>query len=107
MLWKKIKLNKKAFTLIEMLIVVVMIWIIMGWILSISVWELNYFKYKLIWQIVNNDNVYIKWTNNILKICNIQLTGQINNTHLQVLNNKCVNYKYFVNLPNWIDFYKV
>ncbi len=106
---KKLLKNKfkKAFTLIEMLIVVIMIWIVMTSILSISVWELNYNKYKLIWQIVNKDNVYIKWVNNILTICPIQLTGQIWDTKLQAINTKCINYTYFINIPNWIDFYKV
>jgi len=98
---------KKGFTLIEMLIVVIIIWILMWSVLSISVWEINYAKYKLIWQIVNQDNVYMKWTNNILKICSIQLTGEIWNTHLQPIFSKCINYRYFINLPNWINFYKV
>lgn len=101
----KRKLNKKTFTLIELTIVLVIIAMLFSIIFWINFWWLTLSKNQLIWIIVNKDNVYLKWDWNILKICNIELTWDINNTYL--LKKNCVDRSFFKPIVDWIDMYKV
>ena len=99
------RIRKKAFTLIEMLVVVIIISVLFSTILWISIANRTLPNARLQWYLLNADNVYFKWDWNKLNICDITLTWDIWSTKLVPTN--CQEYEFYNSLPDWINFFKV
>ena len=105
---QKSKNRNWAFTLIEITIVVVIIWILTSIVLGIYVNSKPLLQYKIINLVLNNNNVYVQWDWKNIKICNIWLTWDVGNTELYHKNDTCKIYPFSrKTFLDWVEFYKV